>query len=700
MSECSAKIGSVDADAVLAQLDPEQREAATTLRGPVCILAGAGTGKTRAITHRIAYGVLSGRWRPQQVLAVTFTTRAAGEMRGRLQSLGVSGVQARTFHSAALRQARYFWPRVYDRELPSIVASKLRYVAEAATRCRIPADLTGRKDLASEIEWSKVSNVRPDDYPRVARRVGRQVANYDAATVSQVFAAYEEVRREHGFIDMEDVLLCAAALLADHPQVATAVRGQYQHFVVDEYQDVSPLQQSLLDLWRGDRTDVCVVGDASQTIYSFAGASPSYLLDFTQRHPDARVVRLTRDYRSTPQVVRVANGVLAGATGPSAAHRLELRAQRPDGPAATFNEYPDETAEAEAVAVSIRRLVDAGTPAREIAVLFRVNAQSEAFEQVLGERGIPYVVRGADRYFERAEVKQAIVLLRGAARAAEASDAGLVADVQAILASAGWSEQPPTGSGQARERWESLEGIVELARGLAKQDPDARLETFAELLGERAAAQHAPPVDGVTLGTLHAAKGLEWDAVFLTGMHEGTMPISYAETSEQVEEERRLCYVGVTRARQHLAVSWSLTRNPGGRGRRSPSRFLDTVRPARPTDRGERQPDRRRAGKQSKSVARCRTCEQPLHDAAERKVGRCSQCPPTYDEALYESLRAWRSEQAQRQKVPAYCVFTDATLTAIAETRPADHRQLATIPGVGAAKLEKYADAVLELCSS
>lgn len=699
----TATAGVPDPDAVLAALDPEQREAATTLRGPLCILAGAGTGKTRAITHRIAYGVLSGVYHPQQVLAVTFTTRAAGEMRTRLRQLGVPGVSARTFHSAALRQARYFWPKVHRGELPPVVESKLRYVAEAAARCRVQADLGARRDLAGEIEWSKVSNVRPEDYPAVAAKAGRTVAGYDPATVAHVFSAYEEVRRERGFIDMEDVLLCAVALLADSPKVAETVRAQYRHFVVDEYQDVSPLQQALLDLWLGGRSEICVVGDPGQTIYSFAGATPDYLLDFPRRYRDAAVVRLERDYRSTPQVVRLANAVLAGASGPAAKHRLTLRAQRPDGPAPEFTEYPDEPAEAEGIARAIGRLADRGVPYREIAVLFRVNAQSEALEQALAERDIPYIVRGAERFFERPEVRQAVVLLRGAARAGEVSGNGLVDDVRAVLAATGWTPRPPEGTGSVRERWESLAALVALAGDLVKEDASAGLESFLQLLDERAAAQHAPAAEGVTLATLHAAKGLEWDAVFLAGVHEGTMPITYAQTAEQIEEERRLLYVGATRAREHLSVSWALARNPGGRGRRGPSRFLDGVLPSGTSSTGSSGPGRaagrKSGGRSTRTVPVCRSCRQPLAHAADRKLGRCSECPPTYDEELYERLREWRTGQAQEQKLPAYCVFTDATLTAIAEECPADRAALAKIPGVGAAKLDRYADEVLALCA-
>jgi DNA helicase-2/ATP-dependent DNA helicase PcrA len=290
------------------------------------------------------------------------------------------------------------------------------------------------------------------------------------------------------------------------------------------------------------------------------------------------------------------------------------------------------------------------------------------------------------------------VLLRGAARGEASAGVGLVDDVKAVLGSAGWTAEPPSGTGAVRERWESLAALVALAESVAKEQESAGLGEFAAILDERAAAQHAPTVDGVTLSTLHAAKGLEWDAVFLAGMHEGTMPIVYAETPEQLEEERRLLYVGVTRAREHLAVSWATARSPGQRARRSASRFLDGVRPA-----GSAAADRPAAARgsgrgKSKGVAKCRVCGKALVEASDRKLGRCFDCPSSLDEALFDQLREWRKELAAEQSVPAYVIFTDATLTAIAETRPADRAALARISGVGAAKLEKYGEAVLELC--
>ena len=683
---------------VLAALDPEQREAATALTGPVCVIAGAGTGKTRAITHRIAHGVLAGVYDPRRVLAVTFTTRAAGEMRGRLQTLGVDGIQARTFHSAALRQARYFWPQVTGADLPRIAESKLSLVNAAAGRCRVSTERAMLRDLASEIEWAKVTNVSADVYAAAAAEAGRQLPGADEATVARVYATYEELKSDRSLMDMEDILLAAVGLLSSHPGVADAVRSQYHHFIVDEYQDVSPLQQRLLDLWLGGRDDLCVVGDPAQTIYSFAGARADYLVQFPRRYPDARVVRLVRDYRSTPQVVAVANAVLKRGRDAAATSAVTLEAQRPDGPDPVFAEHPDEVAEAGWVADEIRQLVAAGTAPREIAVLYRVNAQSEAYEKALADVGIHYVVRGAERFFERAEVKQAGMLLRAAVRAGDAGgDApDAAAATAAVLSSAGFTDQPPLGGSAARDRWESLKAVVDLAAEVVARKPSAGLaEVVAELEG-RATAQHAPVADGVTLASLHAAKGLEWDAVFIVGCHEGTLPLVYAESPTEIAEERRLFYVGVTRARTVVRVSWSLSRTPGGQGNRPPSRFLDGVRPA--AARVVRAPSHKLASR-SKGPARCRICRAPLVTAAERKVGRCASCPSSMDDELFEDLRAWRLRCAQEQKVPAFVVFTDATLVAIAESLPADLASLAAVPGVGRAKLDRYGSDVLELCS-
>ena len=666
---------------LLAALDPEQRQVAEALRGPVRVLAGAGTGKTRAITHRIAYGVATGVYAPSQVLAVTFTTRAAGEMRGRLRRLGAPGVQARTFHSAALRQLRYFWPRVHGTDPPQLVESKLSMLAAAARGQRIRADQALLKDLASEVEWAKVSNITPEAYPRLAPGRGRSVAGHDAEVVGRLLATYEEVKRAQGRMDMEDVLLLTAGLLAEDERVAASVRQQYHWFVVDEFQDVSPIQSALLDLWRGEREELCVVGDPAQTIYSFAGASASYLRDFPRRHPGTTSVELVRNYRSTPEVVAAANHVLAGSSGGG----LRLRAQRASGPRVTCRAYDDEVAEADAVASRVAALLGQGVPLGQIAVLFRVNAQSDAYEAALSAAGIAYVLRGGARFFDRPEVRQAVTLLRGAARAGAPADQPLAEVVRSVLSGMGWSPEPPTQRGQVRDRWESLEALVFEASGF-----DGGLDELVADLDRRAAEQHAPVADGVTLATLHAAKGLEWDAVFLVGLQEGTVPISYAVGPAEVEEERRLLYVGMTRAREHLALSWAWARTPGGRGNRDPSRFLEGLAPQR----GRQGPTR---SARSRKASQCRECGAPLVAPAEKRLGRCAGCPASYDEELYERLRAWRLERATADGVPAFVVFTDATLQLIAEQRPRSEADLLRISGIGKSKVERYSSDVLML---
>ncbi len=704
------------ADGVLDGLDPEQREVATALHGPVCVLAGAGTGKTRAITHRIAYGVRAGILQPASVLAVTFTARAAGEMRGRLRQLGAGGVQARTFHSAALRQLQFFWPKAVGGDVPRLLERKIQLVAEAAARCRIRLDRNELRDVTAEIEWSKVTQTVPADYPAAVAKAGRESPR-DPAEVGQIYGTYEQLKRDRGAIDFEDVLLLTVGVLQDRHDIAEQVRTQYQHFVVDEYQDVSPLQQRLLELWLGDRDNLCVVGDASQTIYSFTGATPDHLLNFRTRHPNATVVKLVRDYRSSPQVVHLANGLLSQARGRAAEHRLELISQRDAGPEPVYTEYADEPAEAEGTARRIRDLIASGVSAGEIAVLFRINAQSEVYEQALADAGVPYQLRGAERFFERPEVREAGVKLRGAARFggndALLDDAlDLPSEVRAVLSDMGWTSRPPAGSGAVRDRWESLAALVRLAEDFARARPAATLADLVAELDERANAQHAPTVEGVTLASLHAAKGLEWEAVFLVGLTEGMMPITYAKTDEQIEEERRLLYVGVTRARLHLGLSWSLARSPGGRASRRPSRFLSGLRPGSGAVAGGRTPGAAPGGVERgdgpaavtrrtkhRSPARCRVCNRTLTDPGEMKLMRCEDCPSELDEALYGRLCDWRAEQAARSRQPAYCIFTDKTLMAIAEAVPGTESELAVISGVGRRKFDRYGSDVLAICA-
>ncbi len=578
----------MDPDDLLAALDPEQREVALACRGPVCVLAGAGTGKTRAITHRIAYAVATGVANPAHVLALTFTVRAAGELRGRLRALGggAEAVRAATFHSAALRQLSYFWPKVIGGRPPKLVESKLPLLREAARDLGLSLAGGALAEAVTEIEWAKVCQTHPDSYVFAAAEAGRS-PSAGLEEVGRLYQAYEALRRDRQLIDFESVLELTAAILLTEPAVAREVHGAFRYFTVDEFQDVNPLQKLLLDAWLGGREELCVVGDPQQTIYSFTGATSEYLRGFAGDFPSATVVRLVRDYRSTPQVVAAANRLTAGGIGRlgGAESSGALVAQRPTGPDPLVTRYPDEDAEAAGVAGTAAGLIAQGVPPHQIAVLLRINAHMERFERALADAKVPYVVRGAERFYDRPEVRQALVLIRGAARAegagmdATGPPGELPAAVRHVLASAGLTAVPPAARGAIRERWESLAAIAGLADDLAAARPGATLAEFAGELSERAETGHAPVAAAVTLATMHAAKGLEWDAVLIPGLVEGIMPIVHARTAEAIEEERRLLYVAVTRARVRLVLSWAPARTPGAEAARQRSRFVAALFP-------------------------------------------------------------------------------------------------------------------------
>ena len=680
-------------------LDPEQQAAVLAPRGPVCVLAGAGTGKTRTITRRIAHLVGDGHVRGSQVLAVTFTARAAGEMRTRLRSLGIAGsgnaVQALTFHAAAMRQLRYFWPQAIGDNRWELLDNKFPVVSRAARSAGAPTTTDSLRDLISEIEWAKGSLIGPDQYA-VEVSKSRREAPMPAEQVALVYERYEQLKVSPSgdqLLDFDDLLLMTRAILDDHPVVAEEFRDRYRCFVVDEYQDVTPAQQALLNAWLGERDDLTVVGDANQTIYSFTGATPSYLLDFSRRFPEAMVVRLERDYRSTPQVVGLANRVIGAARGRIAGTRLQLIGQRPPGPAPEFAEYDDEPAEATAVAKAIKRLMAQGVPGSEIAILYRINAQSEAHEQALTAAGIPYQVRGGEAFFARSEIRQAMrAVQQTAGRDDLPAEADVVTLLRAILVPLGLSDEPPAGA-QARERWESLRALLNLTEEMVHENEHLTLTELSRELAARAEARHPPTVQGVTLSSLHAAKGLEWDAVFLVGMVDGSVPISQAINAGDaaIEEERRLLYVGITRAREHLQLSWALARNEGGRRSRRRSRFLaDLVPDDSPASRIA-EPKRKRSG------PRCRVCGKALLGKTASLLGRCESCPSDLDEGLLVALKEWRSGRAKEQKVPAYVVFSDNTLIAIAEQQPGDVPALVAIPGIGAKKLDQYGEDLLAL---
>ncbi len=708
-------------DEVLAGLDPEQRTAATTLHGPVAIVAGAGSGKTRVITHRIAYGVRIGEHDPQRSVAVTFTNKAAGEMTRRLRQLGVPDVRVRTFHAAALRQLRHYYPRALRRELPEVNPVKAPLLGAAASGLGLPTNTAAVRDYAAEVEWAKVNSIRPSDYAAFVARSGRQPpAGLTSSVMAQVFEEYERRKTAAGRIDFEDVLLLMVALLDSQPQVAAHLRSGLQHITVDEYQDASPLQQRLLDGWLGENTNICVVGDPSQTIYSFAGADASLLTGFARRYPTATVVQLPRTYRCSPEITECANRVLAaGGEG------LTLVSQQKSGPAVRIRDYPDVHSEALGVAEQIATLIEGGTAASEVAILVRMNAMTEPFEEALASRGIGYQVSGGTGFFRRAEVRKAISVIRGAALATGADGGGDVAHgeadqlsetVSALLSGLGWSPQPPVGAGAIRDRWESLAALHTAALELQQARPEAQLGDFAAELVERAERQDAPDGAGVTISSLHAAKGAEWPVVFLVGLTEGVLPHSSSAASETgVAEERRLFYVGITRAAKQLVLTFGRAKTPAGR-ERNPSRFLDSLAADGVPAGGRRGSTANRGGagsagsssqkgkRKSPKVSTCRSCGKSLVTGAEHTLGRCRTCPGDADLDLLEKLRTWRITTAAALgatkgsgKVPAYLVANDATLLAIAEQRPTNLADLQRIPGIGPRKIDDYGAEILEI---
>ena len=683
-------------------LNPAQREAVELTAGPVCILAGAGTGKTRVISRRVAYAIATDAVHPGHVLVVTFTDKAAAEMRERLAALGFPGVRAATFHAAALAQLRYFWPRLHGGRPPEVLDSKVPLLVPLQRSLPGGYRFTAVKDLADELEWAKARRLDPTSYQATVTAAGR-TPPVPADLFAGLFRRYERAKERSGRIDFEDMLAHTVEAIAEHPDVAEEVRGRYRWFSVDEYQDTNPLQQALLDAWLGERRDLAVVGDEDQTIYTFTGATSDYLTGFARRFADAHVVRLEDNYRSTPQVLAMANRLLARTPGKPPGKRLV--ATRPPGPEPTVAAFESAEHEVKALVEEVGRLAGLDVDLDEVALLVRTNAQIPPFEEALAAAGIRYQVRG-ELFYRRTEVLRALGVLRS--RAGRAVDGGLVDALEAI-----WYErfgfrrdEEPDGE-EARQRHASLVTLLGIAErrqaagegheeGLAgegqsapggaegeaapgegdRADGGPGLAGFLAEIGRRAAAEAEGVGGGVNLLTYHRAKGLEFDAVLLPAVEEGLLPIRQASTPEEVAEERRLLYVGLTRARAHLWLSWAARRaGPSGREQpRRPSRFLDDV--VAPGS-GRVRP---------RAVASGMT-----------RGGRSS---TRADGPVAEALRAWRRKRAEADGVPAYVVFNDRTLAALAERRPRSRGELLAVDGIGPAKLDRYGDELLALLAT
>lgn len=545
--------------ALIAALDENQQRVALSLIGPMRVLAGAGSGKTRAITHRIAHGVETGVYAPEKVLALSFTTKAAGEMRSRLSELGVDGVACRTFHSAALRQLMYFWPDVIGGDFPKVRSGKAALLTQAAEQLKLPTSTDVLRSIAAEIEWRKVRLLTPEQYAATFdRRPLPSSLTPDKAIA--LIERYEKLKDERRELDFEDVLVTTLGLLESEPWVRERVHEEFRFFVVDEFQDVSPVQRALLDAWRGNRSDICVVGDPNQTIYSFAGASSEHLLRFGDDFPNSVTVVLDRNYRSTPEIVHVANSLVPDSP-------LELVAVGDSGSEPRLRSVPTDADEARAIAASIAAEIAAGTAPQDIAIVYRINAQSVALESALGAAGVPFRVRGS-RFFEEQAVRETMLILRGTAAsnpAMSARDAlGMI-----LREHFNWVSKPPVNPIE-RHSWNVLAAVQSLADAL----PDSA--SAADLLADltrRAEADVEPTVNAVTLSTIHAAKGLEWNSVYIAGVSEGLLPLSFATDDAAIAEERRLLYVAVTRARRSLTLSWAERANATS-AVRTRSRFI------------------------------------------------------------------------------------------------------------------------------
>jgi DNA helicase-2/ATP-dependent DNA helicase PcrA len=669
-------------DDLLRGLDATQREAVTSRAAPLAILAGAGSGKTRVLTRRIAWLAHDEAVDPRHVLALTFTRKAAGELRTRLGRLGVrDAVTAGTFHAIALAQLRR---RAEDagRSMPGLLERKARLLVPLVPARGREAGLLAA-DFASEIEWAKARLTGPGDYERAVALAGRTPPR-PAGEVAAVFGEYERQKRRRGLVDFDDLIVGCADTFARDEEFAAAQRWRFRHLFVDEFQDASPAQFRLLRAWLGDRPDLCVVGDGDQAIYGFAGADPDYLVRFrahfpAERYPDGGVVRLGSNYRSTPQVVRVAGAVLAGGPG-----RREVHAGRPDGPVPEVAVYGTDEQEARGVARALAAAHRAGTAWARLAVLYRINAQSAQFEEAFGRAGIPSRVRGGTRFLERAEVKVALDELRAATRTAPgrtfSEHLGDLADAD---------------EERSEELREHVDAVVRLGREYLDSDGGAgSLDGFLAFLQTSLRADDADTGgDAVELLTFHRAKGLEFDTVFVTGLERGLVPISHAKTTEALDEEQRLLYVACSRAERVLHLSWARERTVGARvSSRSPSPWLSRV---------ERAIDALHGREPSEPVdARAKIADMRAAAAhgGRAQGGRAGKpVVAAVDVPLYEALVEWRRGLARASGTPAYVVFHDATLAAIAAARPRTSRALLGVAGVGPVKAERYGGAVLAL---
>ncbi|MCW2949584.1 MAG: UvrD/REP helicase [Thermoleophilia bacterium] len=644
---------------LLDALNDAQRVAAEAVRGPVAILAGAGTGKTTTVTHRIAWQVASGTFAARDLLAVTFTDKAAGELRQRLASLGVRGVEARTFHGAARWMLGVLWPHYRGTAMPELMPHKIMLLDDIARQLPAPDCFRPRRELAQEIEWAKNRRISPESYLAELDRTGHEQPLRSPERMQSAYARYEATKRAAGAWDFEDLLWQLADLLDEHPEAAARLRARFRAITVDEYQDVNPLQQALLDHWTSETADICVVGDDYQTIFAFTGASPHWLLEFPKRHPDATVVRLEASFRSTPQVLELANRLTPKLGGFDKRLRTAdalLERDGAEGPAPHVESFATRADEAAFVAREAKRLHEQhGVDYHDMAILYRINARSPEFEAALAAAHVPFVVRSG-AFLDRPGA-------RGLLRALD-RDRRMGADVGAVAAAAaerlGWrADGQVKGSDEAQTLQEDLNRLVELAR----DEPWDDAASFAASMRARFAVN--ADVSGVELLTMHRAKGLEWTAVFLPRLNDKELPFRSRTSSAETDDERRLLYVGITRARRHLYLTRAADAGAA-------SEFLVEL--------GLLSPQQARSAKR-----------------ATGSRSRGSSVELDTSDPLVASLREWRRLESTKSGKPAYTIFDDRTIAAIVAAKPTSGGALLEVSGVGPAKLERHGDAVLDL---
>jgi DNA helicase-2/ATP-dependent DNA helicase PcrA len=651
---------------VLQGLNPAQREAVVSEAAPLCILAGAGSGKTRVLTRRVAWRVREATADPRHVLVVTFTRKAAGELAARLSALGVRDqVASGTFHALAYAQLRRRWADGGQRP-PTLLERKVRLLGPLLPRGRNAT--VQPVDVATEIEWAKAQMIGPERYEQAASLAARKPP-LPPGTIASIYDQYEHEKRRRGLVDFDDLLLLCARALETDREFAAGQRWRFRHLFVDEFQDVNPAQFRLLQGWRGERADLCVVGDPNQGIFSWNGADVGFLTAFPQHFPGATVLRLDDNYRSSPEILAVANAVLG--------HDARLRANRPTGVAPTVTCHPSDRDEAHAVARALRSRRSAGVPWSHQAVLTRTNAQLVVFEAALRAAQVPYRVKGRGAFLDQPEVRQALIELRRQPAGTPLLSA--ITDIDELL----------VGDGVEARRHE-LEALVRLGREHAASDPAATIASFgAWLVATVRGDEPERAGDAVTLATFHAAKGLEWPVVFLAGVERGLVPIGHADSADERAEERRLFYVAVTRAERELHCSWAERRTFGSRTHtRTPSPWLEAVEATLRAlaEGGDGTEWRRHVHEGRATLAR-----------AGARAGRSTRLEvgTHADPAVYQALRTWRSATARASGVPAFVIFHDTTLAAVAEAKPRDRRSLLALPGMGPVKANRYGDELL-----